>query len=90
MEKVVLRTSFGVVIIYVIIGFFGYLTFADRVHEQLLSPKTNGNILECDYKGSKLISFVSKRVKIPLGTISSDGSFNCCYAHGLCPHKRCL
>lgn len=55
MDRVIVRTSVGVIIVYFIVGVTGYLTFADRVNEQLLNPETSGNILECDYKGSKLV-----------------------------------
>jgi amino acid permease len=43
------------VFIYVSIGVFGYLTFADNLENSIQDPRTSGNILECDYKGSLTI-----------------------------------
>ena len=58
MDKIVIRASMGIVIIYMLVGVFGYLTFADQLSTSLMSKSANGNILECDYKGSRLIQFV--------------------------------
>lgn len=58
MDKIVMRASWGSIIIYLLVGIFGYLTFADNIEETLLHSKTNGNILECDYKGSTSIEIV--------------------------------
>ena len=55
MDKVVGRASVQMVFIYVSVGVFGYLTFADNIEATLTNPKTSGNILECDYKGSLTI-----------------------------------
>jgi amino acid permease len=55
MNKVVRRASVCMLFVYVPIGVFGYLTFADNLTNSLLSPKTSGNILECDYRGSQAI-----------------------------------
>lgn len=52
MDKMVSNASVIMIIIYSIIGTFGYLTFTDNLSEALLKPSNNGNILECDYKGS--------------------------------------
>ncbi len=52
MDKMVSHASLIMIVIYMIIGTFGYLTFADNLNEALLKPSNNGNILECDYKGS--------------------------------------
>lgn len=55
MDKVVIRASTGMLLVYLPVGIFGYLTFADKLETSLLSPSTSGNILECDYKGSMSI-----------------------------------
>lgn len=52
MDKVLIRASTVILLIYLPIGVFGYLTFADKLDSSLLSESTSGNILECDYKGS--------------------------------------
>ncbi|TNV85592.1 hypothetical protein FGO68_gene1283 [Halteria grandinella] len=57
MDKVVKRASTAMILVYVPMGIFGYLTFADNLGQTLLSEKTSGNILECDYKGSRSIQF---------------------------------
>ena len=49
MDKVVRRASVKMVFIYVSVGVFGYLTFADNIEATITNPKTSGNILECDY-----------------------------------------
>ena len=54
MDKVVIRSSAAMVFLYSLIGVVGYLTFADRINETILSEETNGNILECDYGGPLL------------------------------------
>lgn len=33
MDRIMLRSSVGIVFIYLIIGIFGYLTFVDRVED---------------------------------------------------------
>ena len=45
----VLRGSYGAVILYILIAVFGYLTFTTRP-DQLALLKTKQNILELDYK----------------------------------------
>ena len=55
MDKVIKRASAAMIFVYIPIGVFGYLTFADNLQDTLLSPSTSGNILECDYRGSKSI-----------------------------------
>ena len=55
MDKVVGRASVQMVFIYVTVGVFGYLTFADNLEATITNPKTSGNILECDYKDSLTI-----------------------------------
>jgi amino acid permease len=55
MDKVVIRASAGIILVYLPVGFFGYLTFADKLDTSLHSENTSGNILECDYKGSMSI-----------------------------------
>jgi amino acid permease len=52
MDKIVGKASVFMVLIYIVIGTFGYLTFADDLENSILSDKTSGNILECDYKGA--------------------------------------
>jgi len=46
MERVLLKGSSLMITIYFFIGFFGYVTFADKLSTSLLDPSTNGNILE--------------------------------------------
>lgn len=41
-------------VVYSIVGFFGYVTFADRKHEL----KKTGNILMCDYKHHTIFTLV--------------------------------
>ncbi|CDW85040.1 UNKNOWN [Stylonychia lemnae] len=66
MDRIILRSSIGTVFIYLIIGIFGYLTFVDKIQEQILDPKRNGNILECDYQGSKLVQLARASVTFSL------------------------
>lgn len=37
MSKVLFRANLSAVVVYLLVGFFGYLTFADRAFEQLQS-----------------------------------------------------
>jgi amino acid permease len=46
MDKILLKGSSMMITIYFFVGFFGYITFADKLDTSLLDPKTNGNILE--------------------------------------------
>ena len=47
----------GVSLIYILVGVFGYLTFADR-QEQLTDDSRGGIILLADYKGSIPVTIV--------------------------------
>lgn len=38
MDKVIVRASAGMMLVYIPIGVFGYLTFADNLENSLLSP----------------------------------------------------
>ena len=58
MDRVVKITNYGAVLIYLVVGISGYLTFSDRIDDEILNAKTNGNILECNYQGSILIYIV--------------------------------
>ena len=46
MDRVLLKGSSLMVVIYFFVGFFGYVTFADKLDSTLLNSSTNGNILE--------------------------------------------
>jgi amino acid permease len=52
MDKVLFRSSLTAVFIYVVVGCFGYLTFAmseEQTHDQLWASKRSKDILEADY-----------------------------------------
>eukprot|EP00347_Sterkiella_histriomuscorum_P013193 403365653 len=66
MDRIILRSSYGIVLIYLVIGIFGYLTFSDKISKQLMNPEHNGNILECDYQGSRLIQCARLSVIVSL------------------------
>jgi amino acid permease len=55
MDRIVYRASIGGVFVYLLVGIFGYATFADKVKEQLQDPSKSGNILEANYGTAKLI-----------------------------------
>ena len=55
MDRVVYKARFIGVVIFIVVGIFGYATFVDRVDEELLNPSKSGNILEADYGSSILI-----------------------------------
>ena len=46
MDRVLLKGSSLMITIYFFVGFFGYVTFADKLNTSLLDPTTNANILE--------------------------------------------
>jgi amino acid permease len=46
MDKVLLKANSLIVTIYFFVGFFGHVTFADKLDTSLLDPRTNANILE--------------------------------------------
>jgi amino acid permease len=46
MDRILLKGSSMMVTIYFFVGFFGYVTFADKLNTSLLDPRTNANILE--------------------------------------------
>ena len=62
MSKVLGRVMGGVSLIYILVGVFGYLTFADR-HEQLIDDNRGGIILLADYKGSIPVTIVRILIK---------------------------
>lgn len=66
MNKVVVRASKYMMIIYLIIGIFGYLIFSDKLEATLHCPTTGGNILECDFNGSFSIQVARFFVTIAL------------------------
>ena len=52
MEKVLYRSSMSAVLVYIIVGVFGYLTFSsslEQTQQQLWSPDKSKDILEADY-----------------------------------------
>lgn len=55
MDKVVVRASIGGLGAYILVGIFGYATFAFDPINELINPEKSNNILEADYKGSYLI-----------------------------------
>ena len=56
MKKVVSRAMGSILILYVLIAVFGYITFADRLSQL----NDEGNILMNDYKGQFAITVVIK------------------------------
>ena len=55
MNKVIFRANSIAVACFSFIGVMGYLIFADRPHEQIISDVRSKNILEADFGSSKLI-----------------------------------
>lgn len=70
MDKVLNRSSKVMIILYFIIGIFGYLTFADDLNNSLLHSSTSGNILECNYNRSELVQLA--RFFVVVAIISSS------------------
>lgn len=55
MNKVIHYANAIAVVCFLVVGVTGYLIFADRAEEQLLSESRSKNILEADFGNSKLI-----------------------------------
>jgi amino acid permease len=54
-NQVIVRTNGIALVIFLIVGFFGYLIFVPQVNEQILAPERNRNILEANFGDSSLI-----------------------------------
>lgn len=55
MNKVLVRANAIAVAVFMAVGIFGYLIFADRAEDQLMAESRSKNILEADFGDSKLI-----------------------------------
>jgi len=55
MNKVLFRANSIAVVVFFIVGVFGYLIFADRAKEQLQDKSRSTNILEADFGDSYMI-----------------------------------
>ena len=82
MSKVLSRVMTIVFIIYIVLGFFGYVTFANDT-EQLAS----GNILYANYNNKPIITVVIMILMIEFNIIGYNATGNIRYIYHAFMHK---